>query len=738
MTFVAFLSDDQIISASDEDMTVRQWTVSDGGHKVVREVVPCAVAMSPNKRWVAIGGRDGRVRLLDPQAPTEVKRTEIGRHADVIKSLSFSPDSSQLASGAQDGTMLIWSSATLMQVADGKKIASCDREVIQIWDSTSATWIGMAINEPAWSLAWSSDGNCLFVGCLDGTIKRYNPDTGAVRASHMGHRNVVSSIAVSHNANFVATASWDKTVRLWEATTFQPIGPILLHDAHVYSISISPDDSQLVSGARDPKVRVWNLRSIAPTLFNFFPLEPNRGLTKNTNAFHLPWVKPIRDPESPSDDQNDPQTPNTHLHVHTEKSEGSAESGDLNPANSPSKRARSIRSIFGRKREQGDTIDYPRTPSPSTQGSGSSYTEEETPRSTSSPYFPPTPSPTRSRRHVSESENERLIREIRSNSSHDLTGSIVPEGKLPVSGGSHGDIYRGTLNVNGRTMRVAIKVIKKYLAQGDDQSKQRRLRREIKLWLKLDHKNVIPLLGTTENYGDFPAMVCPWAENGILTDYLDRCNNDLTPPLRFCIINDVALGLQYLHSKSIVHGDVSGSNILIYGSGRACVSDFGLSMVTSDINESSVALTYQVKATIRWTAPELLNLREHDENEDDNPPKIFPTVHSDIYSFAGIMLHVLSGKRPYHNFSRDEQVILAVSRGEHPKRPTSSAVIIMDDQWDFMMKCWSYEVTERPSDSDMVAFVHEQLIDAVTAASQRESMVQIPLRSETLRGDEGC
>ncbi|KAF8129332.1 WD40-repeat-containing domain protein [Boletus edulis] len=354
-------------------MTVRQWTVSDGRDKVVREVVPCAVAMSPNKRWVAIGGRDGRVRLLDPRAPTEVKRTEVGRHADVIKSLSFSPDSSQLASGAQDGTMLIWSSATLMQVAvplkghkdtvwcisyspDGKKIASCDREVIQIWDSTSATWIGMAIIEPAWSLAWSSDGNCLFVGCLDGTIKRYNPDTGAIHDSHMGHRNVVSSIAVSHNANFVATASWDKTVRLWEATTFQPIGPILLHDAHVYSISISPDDSQLVSGARDPKVRVWNLRSIAPTLFNFFPLEPNRGLTKNTNAFHLPWVKPIRDPESPSDDQNDSQTPNTHLHVHTEKSEGSAESSDLNSANSPSKRTRSIRSIFSRKREQGNTV----------------------------------------------------------------------------------------------------------------------------------------------------------------------------------------------------------------------------------------------------------------------------------------------------------------------------------------------------------------------------------------------
>ena len=38
-------------------------------------------------------------------------------------------------------------------------------------------------------------------------------------------------------------------------------------------------------------------------------------------------------------------------------------------------------------------------------------------------------------------------------------------------------------------------------------------------------------------YGDFPAMVSPWVENGTLTDYLDRCNNDLTAQLRFCIVS---------------------------------------------------------------------------------------------------------------------------------------------------------------------------------------------------------
>ena len=292
ITFVAFISDDQIISASDKDDTIRRWNLSDGNNKVVMEQVVYALSSSPKGRWMAMGERDGKVRLLDLETSTLEVRKSAGRHKDVIKALSFSPDSTQLATGAQDGTMFVWSSATLEQVAgpiwghtdavwwicyslDGTKIASCDREVILIRDT--ATWSSViVIEEKAWSLAWSSDGS-LFAGCIDGTIKIYDPSTGMLRATWNGHSDVVSSIAFSHNAKFFATASWDKTIHLWEVATFQQIGPNLQHDAPVQSLSISPDDSQLVSGARDPNIRVWNLRNIVPNLFEKFPLETDRG-----------------------------------------------------------------------------------------------------------------------------------------------------------------------------------------------------------------------------------------------------------------------------------------------------------------------------------------------------------------------------------------------------------------------------------------------------------------------------
>ncbi|KAN0073724.1 Protein kinase-like domain containing protein [Tylopilus felleus] len=74
-------------------------------------------------------------------------------------------------------------------------------------------------------------------------------------------------------------------------------------------------------------------------------------------------------------------------------------------------------------------------------------------------------------------------------------------------------------------------------------------------------------------------MVCPWAENGTLTLYFARGHAHLPVAeiLRLLDNLNVASGLHYLHSRFIVHGDLSGSNIFILHDGSACIADFGLS-----------------------------------------------------------------------------------------------------------------------------------------------------------------
>jgi serine/threonine protein kinase len=75
-------------------------------------------------------------------------------------------------------------------------------------------------------------------------------------------------------------------------------------------------------------------------------------------------------------------------------------------------------------------------------------------------------------------------------------------------------------------------------------------------------------------------------------------------------------------------------NVLIHGDGTACIADFGLSLLYSEvmsISQASWTSTFHVNA--RWMVPELFG-----ESEDDKPVR--PSKYSDIYSFGSVMLQV--------------------------------------------------------------------------------------------------
>ena len=74
------------------------------------------------------------------------------------------------------------------------------------------------------------------------------------------------------------------------------------------------------------------------------------------------------------------------------------------------------------------------------------------------------------------------------------------------------------------------------------------------------------------------------------------------------------------------------SNVLVGGGERACIADFGLSTLLTQLSGSTFVTTQHVRGTMRWMAPELL------DPADDSPAT--PTGHSDVYSFGSIMLQV--------------------------------------------------------------------------------------------------
>jgi hypothetical protein len=72
-----------------------------------------------------------------------------------------------------------------------------------------------------------------------------------------------------------------------------------------------------------------------------------------------------------------------------------------------------------------------------------------------------------------------------------------------------------------------------------------RVRRELKVWGRLKHDCILPLLGVADNFGPYPAMVCQWVDNGPLTGFLER-HQDLSSQEKFAVVSPSSRVLQML------------------------------------------------------------------------------------------------------------------------------------------------------------------------------------------------
>ena len=286
--------------------------------------VLCAV-WSPRGDVIATGSMDTTIRLWDTQTgkniggPLKGHRKWISSLCWEPLHLVKPGESPKLVSGSEDGTVKVWDTKRrlcLMTMSGHKGAVSCVKwggsnliysgshdKTIKVWDAKNGRCTQTLKAHAHWvnHLALSTDF-ALRVGAYDHTgkkpqneqqerelaLKNYNkvariggrdserlvsasddftmflwdPEHSTKPIHRMtGHQKLVNHVSFSPDGRYVASASFENSVKLWDGRTGKFIASLRGHVAPVYQTAWSSDSRLLVSCSKDSTLKVWDIRS---------------------------------------------------------------------------------------------------------------------------------------------------------------------------------------------------------------------------------------------------------------------------------------------------------------------------------------------------------------------------------------------------------------------------------------------------------------------------------------------
>lgn len=265
------------IYSGGSDGKIIQWVYTDGNW-IANEIVPdrtktsgyqvYSMDVSPDGNFLLAGGlyfadaNNNYVELYDLRSPKSPPKIIRG-FKQAVENLTFTPDGKGFYARDNAGYSIKFSDLSSVKEVilskekltaidlsvDGKKIAGAgDNGTLYVWDvvnNYAATPYKMPDTRLT-AVTFSPDGSQLIVGNERGRIWMIRNGLNFRELS--GHTSAIEQIKYNHAGNFMATASKDYSIRLWNMRDLNKAPTLLSEHDWVWSVAFSPDDEQLMAG----------------------------------------------------------------------------------------------------------------------------------------------------------------------------------------------------------------------------------------------------------------------------------------------------------------------------------------------------------------------------------------------------------------------------------------------------------------------------------------------------------
>lgn len=325
---IAFSPDGRLFVSASYDQRLILWDIETG--EIVHRLTGHAnrihdVEFSSDGKHLLSASEDGTLRYWDIRNGSEIYDLPTA-HLSRVSNVTFSPDGQSFASGSAAREIFLWNTVdgqfvrqfqghfkgidSLFFSEDGHTLLSTSLDgTIRRWDVETGQELSRLMtstNQGIWDSSVSTDGRYMLLSEAGTTmtpsnfmIYLRNLENGEVIKRFVGHTGLVTAAQISPDGRFVVSTSEDNTTRVWNFASGEKHCVLRNHGSHIFDFDFSPDSHHVLLGAADGRtflVRVQDCQFVHileghSELVNEVAVSPdnNYGLTCAEDGLMILW-----------------------------------------------------------------------------------------------------------------------------------------------------------------------------------------------------------------------------------------------------------------------------------------------------------------------------------------------------------------------------------------------------------------------------------------------------------------